>query len=129
MATHRSGLLQEDLEYHKSTGYDIIFECWAVADRLSLHVIAADCEWATAKLWNTESVYARAAQDLSPGALHRIARSLCAGTDAACKALDRVQELADQGLHIGNELKNAKSGLDAIVSAQTMLEWRLSSEG
>ncbi len=83
MATHCSASLQGELEYHKSTGYDILFECWAVADKLSLHVIAADCEWALARLWKTESVYTRAALDLSPSALQRIARSLCAGAEAA----------------------------------------------
>ncbi len=68
MATHCSGSLQEDLKYHQSTGYDILFECWAVADKLSLQAVAADCEWALARLWNSELVNTRAALDLSPGA-------------------------------------------------------------
>jgi len=132
VATHCSGSLQEELGYHQSTGYDILFECWAVADRLNLHAIAADCEWALARLWKSESVYTRAALDLSPGALHRIARSLCTGTEAARKVLDRAQARARKGynshLHCP-DLDEASKCLDAIASAQTMMGWRMSKEG
>jgi len=122
-------LLQEDLEYHESTGYGILFECWAVADRLSLHDIAADCEWALAQLWIKKSVYTRATHDLSPGALQRIARSLCARVEAARKVLERVQIRLNLGYSADNELEEASKCLGATASAQTMMEWRMGNEG
>jgi len=46
IASQHSGVLQaEELRWHQSTDYDILFECWAVADRLNLHALAAECEW------------------------------------------------------------------------------------
>jgi len=71
---------------HRSFEVDILFKSWAVADRLSLHSFAAQCEWALAQLWGERSVYARALE-LSPGAVHRIARSLCVGLYAARQGL------------------------------------------
>ena len=127
MATHCSGLLQEDLENHASTGYDIIFKSWAVADKLSLHSIAADCEWALAKLWKTEKVYTRAVLDLSPGALQRIARSLCAGAEAARKEFESMQEHRIRRYITDDELENVSKCLDASASAQTMKKWRMNS--
>ena len=121
-------MLQEDLEYHKSTGYDIIFECWAVADKLSLQAIAADCEWALAKLWPTERVYKRAVLDLSPCALQRIARSLCACTEATRKQLENMKKRAIRYDTSKDELENASKCLDAIASAETMKRWRINSE-
>jgi len=128
LLTRCSGLLQEELEYHQSTGYDILFECRAVADKLSLHVIAADCEWALARLWKTESVYTRAALDLTPSALQRIARSLCAGTDAARTKL--ASHFAHYGHYGGTDAREKLSKcLDEIASAQIMMEWRMSKDG
>jgi len=122
-----SSVLQEELEYHQSTGYDILFECWAVADRLSLHAIAADCEWALAQLWMKKSVYTRAARELTPGALQRIARSLCARIEAAREVLESGQERARQGYGVSNELERASKYLRASASAQTIMEWRTSN--
>jgi hypothetical protein len=109
--------------YHQSTDYDILFECWAVADRLSLHAIAADCEWALAQLWEAKSVYTRAVRHLSPGALQRIARSLSAGTDAVRNELAKLQ----QNYYLtGAEVRARISKcLSALASAQTMMKWRI----
>ncbi len=124
-----SGLLQEEVEYHMSTGYDIVFECWAVADRLSLHAIAADCEWALARLWKTESVYTRAALDLSPSALQRIARSLCAGAEAAQNEFTNVVPYLRNYSYAMGALEKARKFLIKNAPAQTMMEWRKSKEG
>jgi len=106
----RSGLLQEERKYYTSTGYGILLECWAVADKLSLHDIAALCEWALTQLWEKEAVYMRAAIELSPGALQRIARSLAAG-------------LADAR----QQLRSLKGGVTPkTASAQSMTQWRTS---
>ncbi len=81
-----------------------------MADKLSLHDIAALCEWAMTQLWEKEAVYTRAALELSPGALQRIARSLCAG-------------LADAR----QQLHSLRGGVTPkTASAQTMTQWRTS---
>jgi len=79
----RSGLLQKERDFFRSPDYDVLFECWVVADRLSLHAVAAECEWALTMTWEEEDVYTRAATELSPCALQRIARSLCQGMSYA----------------------------------------------
>ncbi len=79
----RSGLLQKERDFFRSADYDVLFECWVVADRLSLHAVAAECEWALTMTWEEEDVYTRAATELSPCALQRIARSLCQGMSYA----------------------------------------------
>ena len=106
----RSGALQEERLYYKGAGYGTLFECWAVADSLSLHDLAALCEWALTQLWDKEAVYTRAALELSPGALQRIARGLSAG-------------LADAR----QQLRSLKGGVTAkTASAQIMTQWRSS---
>ncbi len=116
---------QGQLFYQESTGYDILFECWAVANRLSLHAIAAKCEWAVAQLWERETVYKRAALELSPGALQRIARSLCVGRIAAYRAFKRVLNLAKHpGKKASAQLDEASAYQVETESAFTMDQWR-----
>ena len=111
--------------HHESTGYDILFECWAVADRLSLHAIAAQCKWALAQLWERETAYKRAALELSPGALQRIARSLCVGRTAAFRACKRVLNLAKHpGKKASAQLDEAGTYEVETESAFTMEQWR-----
>ena len=131
VATHWYALLQGDLKFHERTGYDIIFECWAVADRLSLHALAADCEWALTRLWQIPSVYMRAGLDLSPGALQRIARSLCDHIQTTRRELDNIHSFNKKGIKIDSYLERASNcpSLSAIASAKTMMEWRMSKEG
>jgi len=62
-------------------------DTWAIADRLHIHAVAAECEWAITQLW--ADVCMRAALELSPGALQRVARSLCVWRDTA---LEQVQK-------------------------------------
>ncbi len=129
VARHGSGVLQGDLKYHESTGYDILFECWAVADRLNFHAVAADCEWAVAQLWKSERVYMRDGLDLSPGALQRIARSLCVGPDAARNMLPNVLPYGTSHINRNDVRARISKCLDVTASAQTMMEWRMSREG
>ncbi len=118
---------------HRSFEVDIIYECWAVADRLSLHSVAGHCEWALAKMWGERSVYARASM-LSPGAVHRIARSLCIGLDASCEGLQAVLSVP---LPLGNvgpsqmkkklrEVTEASNDLTNTGTAAAMVRWRMS---
>jgi len=134
IASQHSGVLQaEELRWHQSTDYDILFECWAVADRLNLHALAAECEWGLTQLWETKHVYMRAALDLSPGALQRIARSLCAGKRHAYQQFQSLLGI------VQNPKVYSVSNRDAIMaqasihklateSAHTMLQWRMSKE-
>ncbi len=122
VARQRSGSLQ-GWDYHWSIEYDVLFETWAVADRLSLHRLAAQCEWALAQLWKEEKVYARAVRELSPGALQRIARSLCAGMEAARQQLQRVLTTA-KGQHAAALLADVGEYAVATVSAAIMMDWR-----
>jgi len=120
-------LLQEDLEYHQSTGYDILFEGWAVADKLGLHAIAADCEWALAKLWQKKEVSMRAAEVLSQDAMHRVTRSAHTGCHAVHRALLEVQ--ARDGWVGSSQVEKLIASLHEVASAQTMMEWRMSKGG
>jgi hypothetical protein len=123
---------------HWSSEVDILFECWAVADRLGLHKVAAHCEWAMASVWTEAGVHARAALELSPGAVRRITRSLRARMDAASQELQRV--LSFSRAHYGCHLeKNGRSKIEAKVEkvcrcltaaapAGTMAQWRIDDE-
>ena len=122
-----SGLLQEDLEYHQSTGYDILLECWELADKLGLHAIAADCEWALAKLWQKKEVSMRAAEVLSQDAMHRITRSAHTGCHAVHRALLEVH--ARDGWVGRSDLEQLIAYLHEVAPAQTMLEWRMGKDG
>ncbi len=62
-----------------------MFRAWAVADRLGVHAVAAECKWDISQLRTDEIVSMRAALELSPGALQCVARSLSAWRDAAIK--------------------------------------------
>jgi hypothetical protein len=64
-------------------------------------------------VWRKESVYARAVLELSPGALQRIARSLCAGLDAATETMWGKHKIIYQPV---------------TGSAKTMMQWRMTSE-
>jgi hypothetical protein len=128
---HSSGAPQGELSYQSSTGYDILFECWAIADRLSMHAAAAQCEWVLAQLWERETAYKRAALELSPGALQRIARSLCVGRTAAYQAFRRVLHLAkypgkkeSAQLRVAAQLDEVSTYQVETESADTMRQWR-----
>jgi len=100
---------------HRGADYDVLFECWAAADRLRLHAVAAECQWALTMLWDREIVYMRAPMELSLRALQRITRSLCAGMD------DESGEVR----YKGEEFFMCKY---RIARAPTMMEWRMSDE-
>ena len=126
---HSHGL-QEEVRWHQSTDHDLLFECWAVADRLDLHALAAQCEWGLTQLWEAKHVYARAALDLSPGALQRVARSLSAGKTGAYKQYRNLLEVAQNPMILGRpaKLDLASKYKVATESAQTMMQWRMSKE-
>jgi hypothetical protein len=132
VASQRSGALQaKELRWHESTDHDILFECWAVADRLSLHALAAQCEWGLTQLWETESVYMRAALDLTPGALQRIARSLCAGRRAAYEQLQNLLEVNRDPSMFSPSIRaerfdQASSYKVGTAPVETMMLWRMS---
>ncbi len=117
----------------KSIDYDVLFECWAIADRLNVHALAADCEWAMILLWSAEGVHMRAVLELSQGALQRIARSLggvCAGALGARQELSRARrEYANHSVHwTGKHLDNLEKHLHALETpAATMLQWRMAN--
>ena len=46
--------LLEESGRHRVTEDDLLFECWGVADRLSLHGVASACEWALTMLWEEQ---------------------------------------------------------------------------
>ena len=119
-------MLQVQLEFLKGIDYDVLFECWAIADRLSVHALAADCEWAMTLLWSAESVHTRAVLELSQGALLRIARSLgalCVGASAARK---EVVKPRPYGVGSERDLDNVgKLPSAAETPAATMLQWRM----
>ena len=122
----RPGLLQDDMKHVKSIDYDILFECWAVADRLNVHALAADCEWAMTVLWSAEGVHMRAVLELSRGALQRIARSLgalCAGARAAREEVWNSRNCSQYAKtyldYVGKHLSAAET------PAATMLQWRM----
>ncbi len=124
------GVPQGQLLHWQSIDHDILFECWAVADRLGLHAVAAKCEWVLAQLWERETIYKRAALELSPGALQRIARSLCGGRTAAYQAFKRVLHLAKYPgkkekaqLRTAAELDEADKYQVETESAGTMEQW------
>lgn len=97
--------------YLQSIDYDVLFECWAIANGLSLHAMAADSEWALTQVWREERVYARAALDLSKNALQRIARSLWIAQNGAEK------------------LRALSSSYQVTTgSAITMMQWRMTME-
>ena len=112
----RAGLLlQKERDNHRGADFDVLFECWGAADRLSLHAVAAECEWALTMLWDNETVYMRAAVDLSPRAQQRIARSLCAGMhEATWRGHTKLDECF---------MRSYK-----IAPAQTMMQWRMRDE-
>ena len=122
---------QDEVKHVKSIDYDVLFECWAIADRLSAHALAADCEWAMTVLWSAEGVHMRAVLELSQGALQRVARSLgalCAGTRAARQEAPRAKRsLAAHDRHfLGIQLNNLEMHLkEAETPAATMLQWRM----
>ncbi len=120
---------------HRSFEVDILYECWAVADRLSLHSVAAHCEWALAQLWGERRVYARVSE-LSPGAVLRIARCLSVGLDASRQRLQGVLSLPKtgwdvcwegalevvQGLQSVGQVRNC---MCATATAAAMAQWRI----
>ncbi len=97
-----------------------------MADRLNLHALAAECEWGLTQLWETKHVYMRAALNLSPGALQRIARSLCAGKAGAHKQFQKLLEVAENNFAQGYTAELGQVSKDATESAQTMMQWRMS---
>ncbi len=134
--SQRSDLLQEEGE-HQSSEVDILFECWAVADRLGLHKVAAHCEWAMAHMWVEASVRTRAALELSPGAVRRIARNMRARMDSGNKELLRALPYAEGLLSSTTEgirsklvpkLENVCRCLTAAAPACTMTRWRINEE-
>ena len=104
--------MQAERNLLQSTDYDVLFECWAVADRLSLHAVAADSGWALSQLWEEERVYTRAALELSKGALQRVARSLWVAQHGATKKLRALESSS----HL------------TTGSATTMMRWRVAME-
>ena len=110
--TERSGALQKQRDYLTVADCDVLFECWGATDRLSLHALAAECEWALAMLWDRETVYTRAVTELSPRALQRIARSLCTGMI--------------NDMRYGAEA--CFMSKYALANAQTMAQWRMRDE-
>ncbi len=134
--SQRFDLLQKEPE-HQSSEVDIVFKCWAVADRLGLHKVAAHCEWAMAHMWVVVSVRTRAALELSPGAVRRIARNMRARIDAGHKELLRALPYAEGLLPCSSEgikrklvpkLENVHWCLTAAAPACTMTRWRISEE-
>ncbi len=119
--------------HHRSFEVDILYECWAKADRLSLHSVAAHCEWALAKMWGERRVYARTSE-LSPGAVLRIARSLSVGLDASHQGLLEVVSLPLPGVYKGpseikkklREVTQASNYLTETATAAAMAQWRIS---
>ena len=108
-------MLQKERGNHKSADYDVLFECWEAADRLSLHAVASECEWAVTMLWDNESAYTRAASELSPRALQRISRSLCAGmVNARWQGHTKSEECFMR--------------VYKIAPALTMMQWRMRDE-
>ena len=115
-----------------------------MADRLSLHGLAADCEWALTQLWDRENVYTSAALELSQGALQRVACSLRAGIDAARKELQDEMSYISSCMehvicggyissqiskqHVLQKLEQVSKLMNATASAQTMMQWRISKE-
>ncbi len=102
----RPGLLQEERGHLNSTDSDVLFYIWAVADRLGVHAVAAECEWAITQLWTVESVCMRAALELSSGALQRVARNLCVSRDAA---LQQVQIIRGNLTWLENAIQRSKA--------------------
>jgi len=117
---------------------DILFECWAVADRLGLHKVAAHCEWAMTWMWINDSVCTRAALELSSGALRRIARGLRARMDAGRKQLPSVLSYArarsEHHLKHGDRNKmqdkiyKVRLCIAAAAPSRTMTRWRIDEE-
>ncbi len=128
LARQRSDLLQVEGR-HRSFKVDVLYECWAVADRLSLHSVAGHCEWALAKMCGERSVYARASM-LSPGAVHRIARSLCVGLDASRRGLWGAE--CARGTSSGphdvvvelEKVSKVSKSLTVTATAAAMAHWR-----
>ncbi len=125
----------------QSFDVDILFECWTVADRLGLHNVAAYCEWAITWMWTRDSVCTRAALELSPGALRRIARGLRARMDAGRKQLPSVlsyaQARSEHHLKHGDK-KKMKDNIFKVrfsrciataAPVRTMTRWRIDEEG
>ena len=109
---HWSGSLQADTP--RSFELDAVFECLAFADRMSLHAVAAKCEWALTQLWRDKSVHTRAVLELSPEAVHRVARSLSA----------MIREDERRAGHFDSNYMGAR--WQAPESAETMMQWRMS---
>jgi hypothetical protein len=81
-----------------------------------------------------ESVCRRAALELSPGALQRIARSLCVWRDAALEQVEVIRKsIADLRSESSGELakhqvRSVRNGCErevASASAVTMMQWRM----
>lgn len=95
----------------RSYELDTVFKCWAFADRMSLHAVAANCEWAFTQLWRNKSVHTRAVLELSPGAVHRVARSLSAMIREDSRRARRLDKYYTE---------------ESPESAETMMQWRMS---
>ncbi len=125
-----SGSLQEKRGHLDSTDHDIIFATWAFADRL--HAVAAECEWAITQLWT--DVCMRAALEVSPGALQRVARSLRVWRDAALEQVQKIRTVvADQqyrrdGEYAVYQVRCVRASCQrevASASAVVMMQWRM----
>ena len=111
VARQRFDLLQVEGR-HRSFEVDILFSSWAVAE-----------------LWGEQSVYARALE-LSPGAVHRIARSLCVGLKASRHGLWEAE--GTRGTFSGphdmvvelEKVTQVSNGLTITATAATMAQWR-----
>ncbi len=112
-----------------------MFDAWAIADRLHRHAVAAECEWAIVQLWTDMCM--RAALELSPGALQRVARSLCVWRDAALKQVQDIRTVVTRPApqNRGEEtyaiyqVRCVQSYCEhevASVSAAAMMQWRMS---
>jgi hypothetical protein len=116
-----------------------MFSAWAVADRLGVHAVAAHFEWAITQLWTDESVCMRAALELSPGALQRVARSLSAWRVAALEQLQDIRcsvsrlkeemQRSSATSYLTSEMQDVQNVCKrevAPVSAATLMQWRMS---
>ncbi len=112
-------MLQEERHCLENVDYDIVYECWTVADSLSLHALASECEWALMMLWwENEYVRVRAKHTdngLSKDALGRIISSMCEGMD---NATWEVKTKGDE--HLMRRYK--------VAPASTMMQWRMRDE-
>ena len=113
----------------------MLFAAWAVADRVYRHALAAECEWAIMQLWTDESVYKRAALELSSDALHRIARGLSAALQQLQDIRHSVSRLKEEMQRstvtsfLTSEMQDVENVCKrevAPVSAVVIKQWRMS---